>query len=211
MRFRDQTLTDFLLTNEDRHLNNFGILRNPETLKFLSMAPIFDTGNSMFWNSPFAKTRYDVLNMAAGGLEKSQDHMLSLVHDRFAVKIDALPSETEVLDFYAGNGVFEEQAAQIAHCFAMKADLLYEFQKGFRISKGIKIDRLDPPYLNGSPNPVCMENLWKEHMHTPESEQTPLCWGDRQYSLQDFAKMYLTYCRKEGHEPLKEIAEYCET
>lgn len=46
-----QILTDFVLTNTDRHLNNFGVLRNSRTLKFVRMAPIFDSGNSMFWDA----------------------------------------------------------------------------------------------------------------------------------------------------------------
>lgn len=46
-----QVLTDFVLTNTDRHLNNFGILRDSQTLKFVRMAPIFDSGNSMFWDA----------------------------------------------------------------------------------------------------------------------------------------------------------------
>ncbi len=38
---------DFIIANEDRHLNNFGLLRNAETLEWLSMAPIFDSGSSL--------------------------------------------------------------------------------------------------------------------------------------------------------------------
>ena len=33
--------------NEDRHLNNFGVLRDVNTLKWLDLAPIFDTGQSL--------------------------------------------------------------------------------------------------------------------------------------------------------------------
>ena len=38
---------DFLIMNEDRHLNNFGIIRDVNTLKWLDMAPIFDNGQSL--------------------------------------------------------------------------------------------------------------------------------------------------------------------
>lgn len=37
-----QTLVDYLITNRDRHQNNIGFLRNPETLKIIDIAPIFD-------------------------------------------------------------------------------------------------------------------------------------------------------------------------
>ena len=33
--------------NEDRHLNNFGIIMDVNTLKWLRVAPIFDNGQSL--------------------------------------------------------------------------------------------------------------------------------------------------------------------
>ncbi len=38
---------DYIITNEDRHLNNFGALRNAETLEWIGMAPIYDSGSSL--------------------------------------------------------------------------------------------------------------------------------------------------------------------
>ena len=40
-------LVDYLLGNEDRHLNNFGLIRDAKTLEFMGPAPIFDTGSSL--------------------------------------------------------------------------------------------------------------------------------------------------------------------
>ncbi len=40
-------LVDFLLGNEDRHLNNFGLIRDAKSLAFLGVAPLFDTGSSL--------------------------------------------------------------------------------------------------------------------------------------------------------------------
>ena len=40
-------ILDFLIMNEDRHLNNFGIIRDVNTLKWLCCAPIFDNGQSL--------------------------------------------------------------------------------------------------------------------------------------------------------------------
>lgn len=37
---------DFLIGNQDRHLGNFGILRNPDSLETVCMAPLFDNGSS---------------------------------------------------------------------------------------------------------------------------------------------------------------------
>lgn len=40
-------VVDYLTMNVDRHLKNFGIIRNVETLKWERVIPIFDTGQSM--------------------------------------------------------------------------------------------------------------------------------------------------------------------
>lgn len=38
---------DFLILNDDRHLNNFGIVRNVNTLEWVDVAPIFDNGQAL--------------------------------------------------------------------------------------------------------------------------------------------------------------------
>lgn len=40
-------ILDYIMLNEDRHLNNFGIIRNVENLNWIGIAPIFDTGQSL--------------------------------------------------------------------------------------------------------------------------------------------------------------------
>jgi hypothetical protein len=41
---------DFIIGNTDRHIGNFGIIRDADTLKWLKIAPIFDNGNSLCHN-----------------------------------------------------------------------------------------------------------------------------------------------------------------
>jgi len=41
---------DFIIGNEDRHRGNFGIIRNADNLEWLKPAPIFDNGNSLFFD-----------------------------------------------------------------------------------------------------------------------------------------------------------------
>ncbi len=40
-------ILEFLIMNEDRHLNNFGIIRDVNTLLWIGVAPIFDNGQSL--------------------------------------------------------------------------------------------------------------------------------------------------------------------
>ena len=68
---------DYLIANEDRHFNNFGLLRDPDTLEWLGPAPIYDSGSSLGYDKltpqirsgrnisckPFKKTHQDQLRM----------------------------------------------------------------------------------------------------------------------------------------------------
>lgn len=47
VKMENMYILDFLIMNEDRHLNNFGIIRDVNTLEWLDVAPIFDNGQSL--------------------------------------------------------------------------------------------------------------------------------------------------------------------
>jgi len=52
----DKMLTlDYIIVNEDRHFNNFGAVRDANTLDWIGAAPIFDCGTSMWCNEPTAR------------------------------------------------------------------------------------------------------------------------------------------------------------
>jgi hypothetical protein len=42
---------DYIIANTDRHYNNFGIIRNATTLQWLRFAPVYDSGNSLWYNT----------------------------------------------------------------------------------------------------------------------------------------------------------------
>ena len=78
-RFLDRMIVlDYIIANEDRHFNNFGLLRNAETLEWIGAAPIFDSGTSLGYDSltvqiannrtaqckPFKKSHIDQLKLA---------------------------------------------------------------------------------------------------------------------------------------------------
>ena len=51
--FMDKMIVvDHIIANEDRHTNNFGLLRNADTLEFISAAPVYDSGTSLLYNKP---------------------------------------------------------------------------------------------------------------------------------------------------------------
>ena len=46
-QLEDMFLVDFIVMNFDRHMRNFGVIRNVETLKWERLTPIFDTGECL--------------------------------------------------------------------------------------------------------------------------------------------------------------------
>ncbi len=95
-----QILTDFILTNTDRHLNNFGILRDAKTLRFISPAPLFDTGNSMFWDNPTFPTNNSLKDIPVNSLYKTETRLLQLVRDKTQIDLSKLPSTDELRSIY---------------------------------------------------------------------------------------------------------------
>ena len=136
-RFIDyMILTDFAISNTDRHLQNFGVLRNADSMELIGPAPLFDSGNSMFYNekSGHPLSRAELLDRSISSFQTSEEKMLKHVSDKKAVDTDRLPSSIEVRDFYASRGIPEEKSEFIAGSYSNKLGLLRDFQKGVRIS-----------------------------------------------------------------------------
>jgi hypothetical protein len=131
-----QTLSDFVISNTDEHLMNFGIIRDPDSLRFIDAAPIFDSGNSMF----YAETRrvpyerYELLERQITSFHKSEEAMLKHVKNKNVLKEDSLPSAKEVKEFYQSYGIPESKASFISSNYEKKVQMLKEFQKGKVIS-----------------------------------------------------------------------------
>lgn len=95
-----QILTDFVITNVDRHLNNFGILRDTNTLQWISMAPIFDSGNSMFWKNPKLPEYDDLQNIEVNSFRKKEPQLLSYIQDPTVLNPELLPAAEEIQSVY---------------------------------------------------------------------------------------------------------------
>jgi hypothetical protein len=66
---------DYIIANEDRHYSNFGFVRNAETLQWIGVAPVFDSGTSLWHNAhdvaevrkcqPFAKIHEEQIKLVS--------------------------------------------------------------------------------------------------------------------------------------------------
>lgn len=50
---------DYIIANEDRHYNNFGFVRNVNTLEWQGFAPIYDSGTSLWYNTQRVGSRIE--------------------------------------------------------------------------------------------------------------------------------------------------------
>jgi hypothetical protein len=93
----DQMLTlDFIIANTDRHYNNFGLIRDAETLKWLSVAPIYDSGTSMWCKEMGAGIRALDEKTESKPFRSKHINQIELVKDFSWLSLDALDGiETE--------------------------------------------------------------------------------------------------------------------
>ena len=91
-----QILTDYLLTNIDRHMDNIGVLRDAETLEFIRMAPIFDTGRAFATGFVTPYTDEEIDNVEVNSFEPYERDLLDLVRCRDVLKLKQLPSDDRI-------------------------------------------------------------------------------------------------------------------
>lgn len=78
----NQMLTlDFIIVNEDRHLNNFGLIRNAETLEYVSAAPIYDNGTSMWFNTATKSIKAGAREIGSKPFKTNHADQIKLVTD----------------------------------------------------------------------------------------------------------------------------------
>lgn len=128
-----QIMTDFIITNTDRHLNNFGILRDSRTGKFLTYAPIFDSGNSMFYKG-YIPVGKKLLDIDVTSFTKKEVKLMSYVTNKDLVNISLLPSDDEVYNLLkVDETINEETNERIVRAYNMKIKFLEDFQNGAKI------------------------------------------------------------------------------
>ena len=91
---------DYIIANEDRHFNNFGLLRDANTLEWLGAAPIFDSGTSLWYNKLTA--RIPASGIICKPFKKTHGEQLKLVSSLEwfkASKLDGI--EDEILEVFS--------------------------------------------------------------------------------------------------------------
>lgn len=90
-------VVDYLLANEDRHLNNFGALRDAQTLQWLGMAPIYDSGSSLGYDRLPAQMRAEK-DAPCKPFKNHHNEQLKLVTDWSWIDFEALADMRAVVE-----------------------------------------------------------------------------------------------------------------
>ena len=124
-----QILADFLITNTDRHFNNFGVLRDADTLEFIGPAPIFDSGNAMFWDCPRLED-VDLDDISVSSFRKKEHLLLRYVSDKKILDLSRLPGRGFLEELYGKDEtISEKRLGKMLELFQKKVEMLAEFQR----------------------------------------------------------------------------------
>jgi len=130
-RFMDyEIMTDYLISNTDRHMNNIAVMRNPDTLEIKGFAPIFDSGNSMFYNISLDHlSQVRISEIKTHSFVAKEAQLLQYVHDRQIVNL----KKAEKVDFTVFEKDISERHARIPYLkdlYDQKLTSLSAFQAG---------------------------------------------------------------------------------
>ncbi len=87
---------DYIIANEDRHLNNFGALRNAETLEWIGMAPVYDSGSALGYDKLAAQIRSGK-DITCKPFKKHHEEQLKLVSSFEWIDFEKLSDIKEVI------------------------------------------------------------------------------------------------------------------
>ena len=129
-------LTNFIITNVDWHLNNFGIIVDSDTRTHGKIAPIFDSGNSMFYNKTKGDIKVDsgLLNIPVTSWKDYEIQLLQYVRNPNIVDISKLPSAEEILSELSKDKFSsKDDNKRIVRAYLKKIEYLKELQSGVKI------------------------------------------------------------------------------
>ncbi len=133
-----QIMADFILSNRDRHLSNVSVIRDANTLDFLRMAPIYDSGKSLFVDAEVPSSENSLLRIQTQSFASSELKLLSYVTDRSLIDIGKLPSADYIRKMYQLDSQEEpERIERIVKGYEQKVALFEAFQNGEDLKKRV--------------------------------------------------------------------------
>lgn len=106
---------DYLIVNEDRHQNNFGVIRDANTLKWIGAAPIYDSGTSLWFDKPTGMLGSKA-KVNCKPFKSSHEEQIKLVSDFSWLEFSALVGAEEEFRAIVKDSLFIDDARANAIC-----------------------------------------------------------------------------------------------
>lgn len=133
-------MSDFILTNTDRHFNNIGVLVNSDTMTIEKMAPIFDSGKSLFIDQHNILDIKELLSIKTNSFAKDEITMLKkYVQNRDLIDVSKIPEAAFIKEVYEKDDkINKKYISRICDAYEKKIELFRDFQLGKDLNR-IKI------------------------------------------------------------------------
>ena len=100
-----------------------------KTLKFVRMAPIYDTGKSQFVRKRFPLTNKEITNQEINSFTKDEECALKLVKDKSLVDVPKLPSSDELAKLYRKDPLLRDyEINNVCEAYEMKVSAFSRWQ-----------------------------------------------------------------------------------
>jgi len=127
-KIEQMLVLDYIIANTDRHLGNFGFLRNANTLEYEGFVPVFDSGTSLWCDGSIVSNRSN-----SKPFKKTHSNQIKLVTDLSwyepiseskltEIIISNLSKNTPIKDVRVG--ISEERIAKIADTVNQRAEFI---------------------------------------------------------------------------------------
>lgn len=123
-------MTDYILSNRDRHMNNIGILRDADDLTVLQVAPLYDTGKSMFTGQILPLRYTDLVDGDIRSFAKKERKQLAYVTDKSLVDVKKLPDAAQLAKLYQKDpALTQERIEQVCEAYENKIAAFRDWQE----------------------------------------------------------------------------------
>jgi hypothetical protein len=143
-KYLNQMLTvDYLIANTDRHFNNFGVIRNAETLEWIGHAPLYDSGTSLWHNMDTGQIKPDY-KIKSKPFRNNHSEQINLVSDFSRVdfsKINDIDEEYESL-LINHTVIGKERRDLLCKALKMRVDMVHQIA----INNPAASTKLDPQF-----------------------------------------------------------------
>ncbi|MDR2350184.1 MAG: excisionase [Deltaproteobacteria bacterium] len=125
---KEMLALDFMIANDDRNYENFGAMRDGDTLRFLGLAPVYDCGTSLWHDSPEPDSR----RAPAKPFKKTQAEQIRLADDLSRLDFGLVKDADEEFDeLLADNPLIdEERRGKLCRALKERIAILSDIARG---------------------------------------------------------------------------------